>query len=52
MSKVAPVLAGLFLIAGLSSVALPGLASFVSEFLVLLGTFTTYPGRRPWQPSA
>ncbi len=43
VSKVAPVLAGLFLIAGLSSVALPGLASFVSEFLVLLGTFTTYP---------
>ena len=43
VSKVAPVLAGLFLIAGLSSVSLPGLAPFVSEFLVLLGTFTRYP---------
>ncbi|MFI0431568.1 MAG: NADH-quinone oxidoreductase subunit M [Candidatus Nanopelagicales bacterium] len=43
VSKVAPVLAGLFLIAGLSSLALPGLASFVSEFLVLLGTFSRYP---------
>ena len=41
--KVAPLLAGLFLIAGLSSLALPGMSSFVSEFLVLLGTFTRYP---------
>jgi NADH-quinone oxidoreductase subunit M len=41
--KVAPILAGLFLIAGLSSLALPGLSSFVSEFLVLVGTFTVYP---------
>jgi NADH-quinone oxidoreductase subunit M len=43
VQKVAPVLAGLFLIAGLSSLALPGLSSFVSEFLVLAGTFTNYP---------
>ncbi len=43
VQKVAPVLAGLFLIAGLSSLALPGLSSFVSEFLVLAGTFTVYP---------
>jgi NADH-quinone oxidoreductase subunit M len=43
VQKVAPVLAGLFLIAGLSSLALPGLSSFVSEFLVLAGTFTRYP---------
>ncbi|MDQ1249656.1 MAG: NADH-quinone oxidoreductase subunit [Actinomycetota bacterium] len=43
VSKVAPVLAGLFLISGLASVSLPGLGSFVSEFLVLLGTFTRYP---------
>jgi NADH-quinone oxidoreductase subunit M len=36
-------MAGLFLVAGLSSLALPGLSSFVSEFLVLAGTFTVYP---------
>ncbi len=42
MAKVTPVLAGVFLIAGLSSLALPGLNSFVSEFLVLVGTFTRY----------
>ena len=38
--KVAPVLAGVFLVAGLSSLSLPGLSPFVSEFLVLVGTFT------------
>ena len=37
--RVTPVLAGTFLISGLSSLALPGLSSFVSEFLVLVGTF-------------
>lgn len=42
VSKVAPILAGTFLIAGLSSLALPGTSSFVSEFLVLVGTFETY----------
>jgi NADH-quinone oxidoreductase subunit M len=41
VEKVAPVLAGIFLVAGLSSLSLPGLAPFVSEFLVLAGTFTT-----------
>ncbi len=41
VEKVAPVLAGVFLVAGLSSLSLPGLAPFVSEFLVLAGTFTT-----------
>jgi len=41
VEKVAPVLAGLFLIAGLSSLSLPGLSPFVSEFLVLAGTFST-----------
>ncbi len=39
VEKVAPVLAGLFLVAGLSSLSLPGLSPFVSEFLVLVGTF-------------
>lgn len=42
VQKVAPILAGLFLVAGLSSLALPGLSSFVSEFLVLVGTFERY----------
>jgi NADH-quinone oxidoreductase subunit M len=40
VEKVAPVLAGIFLVAGLSSLSLPGLAPFVSEFLVLLGAFS------------
>nr|NLD41787.1 NADH-quinone oxidoreductase subunit M [Actinomycetales bacterium] len=39
MQRVTPVLAGLFLIAGLSSIALPGLSGFVPEWLVLIGTF-------------
>jgi NADH-quinone oxidoreductase subunit M len=39
----APVLAGIFLIAGLASLALPGTNSFVSEFLVLIGSFPTRP---------
>jgi NADH-quinone oxidoreductase subunit M len=38
--KLVPLLAGVFLIAGLASLALPGTSPFVSEFLVLLGTFT------------
>jgi NADH-quinone oxidoreductase subunit M len=38
--KLMPVLAGVFFIAGLASLALPGTAPFVSEFLVLIGTFT------------
>jgi len=42
VQKVAPVLAGLFLVAGLAGLALPGLSTFVSEFLVLVGTFTTH----------
>ena len=42
VQKVAPVLAGLFLVAGLAGLSLPGLSTFVSEFLVLLGTFTKY----------
>jgi NADH-quinone oxidoreductase subunit M len=43
-AKVTPILAGLFLITGLSALALPGLSTFVSEFLVLVGTFTRYKG--------
>jgi NADH-quinone oxidoreductase subunit M len=40
VEKVAPVLAGIFLVAGLSSLSLPGLGPFVSEFLVMVGAFT------------
>jgi NADH-quinone oxidoreductase subunit M len=39
----APVLAGVFLMAGLASLALPGTNSFVSEFLVLIGSFPSRP---------
>ncbi len=42
VQKVAPVMAGLFLVAGLAGLSLPGLSTFVSEFLVLIGTFTKY----------
>jgi NADH-quinone oxidoreductase subunit M len=41
--KLAPLLAGAFLIAGLSSLALPGTNSFVSEFLVLVGSYPREP---------
>jgi NADH-quinone oxidoreductase subunit M len=43
VQKVAPILAGTFLVAGLATLSLPGLAPFISEFLVLIGTFTRYP---------
>ncbi|UUS32446.1 NADH-quinone oxidoreductase subunit M [Streptomyces changanensis] len=43
VQKVAPVLAGTFLVGGLATLSLPGLAPFVSEFLVLVGTFARYP---------
>jgi NADH-quinone oxidoreductase subunit M len=42
VQKVAPLLAGLFLIASLAGLSLPGLSTFVSEFLVLVGTFSRY----------
>src|SRR5215213_2314183 len=43
VERTAPVLAGLLLFAGLSTLSLPGLSSFVSEFMVLAGTFTRHP---------
>jgi NADH-quinone oxidoreductase subunit M len=43
VEKVAPILAGLFLVAGLSSLSLPGLSPFVSELLVLVGAFVHSP---------
>ena len=41
LQKVVPVMAGTFLVVGLSALSLPGLSTFVSEFLVLVGTFET-----------
>lgn len=43
LQRITPVMAWMFFLAGMSSLALPGLSSFVSEFLVLVGTFTRYP---------
>lgn len=43
LQRITPVMAWCFFIAGLSALALPGLSSFVSEILVLIGTFTRYP---------
>lgn len=42
VQKMAPILAGTFLVSAMATLSLPGLASFVSEFLVLLGTFNRY----------
>jgi NADH-quinone oxidoreductase subunit M len=39
VEKVAPVLAGLFLVFGLAALSLPGLSPFVSEILVLIAAF-------------
>ena len=39
IEKVTPILAGLFLVAGLATLGLPGLSPFVSEFLVILSAF-------------
>ncbi len=47
VEKVAPVLAGLFLVSGLSAVSLPGLSPFVSELLVMVGAFV----HSPWAAS-
>jgi NADH-quinone oxidoreductase subunit M len=43
LQRITPVLAWSFFIAGMSSLALPGLSRLVSEFLVLVGTYTRYP---------
>lgn len=39
----APVMASLFTVVMLASIGLPGLSGFVSEFLILLGSFATHP---------
>ncbi len=41
LAKQVPVMAGLWLLVSLSSLALPGLNGFVGEFPILLGTFAT-----------
>ncbi|MFC0115147.1 NADH-quinone oxidoreductase subunit M [Kibdelosporangium aridum] len=43
MSKATPVLAGLFLFGGLAALSLPGTNSFISEFLVLVGSYPNAP---------
>ena len=43
VQKVAPVLTGVLLMSGLSALALPGMGSFVSEFLVMAGAWQRYP---------
>jgi NADH-quinone oxidoreductase subunit M len=42
VQKTAPLLAGTFLIGGLATLSLPGTGPFISEFLVLAGTFSRY----------
>ena len=41
--RITPMLAGMFLIACMAGLALPGLASFVAEITVLVGSFQTQP---------
>jgi NADH-quinone oxidoreductase subunit M len=43
VQRVAPMLAGFFLFAGLSGLAMPGLASFVGELTVLIGSYQRWP---------
>ena len=43
VQQMAPVLSAVFLIAGLATLSLPGLAPFISEILVFIGTFAAYP---------
>lgn len=44
VEKVTPVLAGGVLLAALSAISLPGMSTFVSEFLVIAGTWSRMPG--------
>jgi NADH-quinone oxidoreductase subunit M len=43
LAKITPALAGVFLVAGLASLSLPGTNSFISEFLVLVGSYGNEP---------
>jgi NADH-quinone oxidoreductase subunit M len=42
LASTMPLLAGMFLLATLSSIGLPGMNNFVGEFLVILGTFSVH----------
>jgi len=44
VQKLAPVASGVLLLAALSALSLPGMSTFVSEIMVVTGTF----GRAPW----
>lgn len=37
--RVTPIIAGAFMVAGLATIALPGLSGFIPEYMVLMGTF-------------
>lgn len=53
LRSVTPVLAGTFLVAGLATLSLPGLATFVSEIMVLIGAFNGTPdGSAAWAIAA
>ena len=43
VARVAPLLAGTFLVAGLATLSLPGTNSFVAEFLTLIGAYPVRP---------
>lgn len=43
VARIAPVLAGFFLVSGLSSLAMPGMASFVGELTSLIGSYQRWP---------
>lgn len=40
--RVTPLLAGLWLLSGLASIALPGLSGFVPEYLTIMGSFQSF----------
>jgi NADH-quinone oxidoreductase subunit M len=43
LARYVPNFATVFMISGLAAIGLPGLAGFIAEFLVLLGTFRAHP---------
>jgi NADH-quinone oxidoreductase subunit M len=43
LARVAPLLSGVFLLAGLASLSLPGMASFVGELTTLVGSYQRWP---------
>jgi len=42
LQRVAPIMAGVFTVAMMASIGLPGLNGFVGEFLILIGTFLSH----------